>query len=620
MKLNAQGHLRMRPLSVHKSSQPLARHGSSYTPFLRASKHPMKLNTLQKQKLNSTPKPSNVATCKAAQEAESSKKKRLKTKTGQCSKIFDGSVSEAEHLEYHSSFKGFCIRCEFQKRRSVYDACALESDGRSWLSFSVRGGLWGLGCMVCAAYYASGRKIDGARFSKFAKFQVRPKCRFSAKWLIEQHHESESHRVASGTKRKRPFMSAAPPQPQPLACPNSCLVETPCLQSKEDAFLLKGNAPSPAEWTDAFSVLSENLSLRKGGRIAEKQNPTACAHNRKRKRYRQQLRVMAEYARRKIRKVLSQATSITLAFDESKYRKIVRFRADLPLGSSRWFGRLCRHVGSSGFSYSGVLGLLDCSKKHASDFEDDHAVTAVKQLDSFLTKFCTPLRRIPRRRRLQRLDCDEFLKAHVLKTVKVISADGASKERRAVFLAARDLFPNLLIVIRDPAHAIRIAIKALHCDDVFGEVWHELFDDRHALVPDLMNSRKWHNLLVAIQEDNIRALAVPGMPQPLAGVLRAVAFAKQRFESTAGPVGKIALMILPVATLLAYIASDRRHERDQRERATTLLRKLDTKFCLAIGVSADWGIICNWFLRLFDVLSWSSKLISHRLFFILSGQ
>ncbi len=28
---------------------------------------------------------------------------------------------------------------------------------------------------------------------------------------------------------------------------------------------------------------------------------------------------------------------------------------------------------------------------------------------------------------------------------------------------------------------------------------------------------------------------------------------------------------------------------------------MDTKFCIALGVSADWGIICNWFLRLFDV-------------------
>ena len=62
-------------------------------------------------------------------------------------------------------------------------------------------------------------------------------------------------------------------------------------------------------------------------------------------------------------------------------------------------------------------------------------------------------------------------------------------------------------------------------------------------------------------------------------------------------------MLLPVATLLAYIASDRRHDSDQRERATALLRKLDTKFCAAIGVSADWGIICTWFLRLFDVAS-----------------
>ena len=263
-------------------------------------------------------------------------------------------------------------------------------------------------------------------------------------------------------------------------------------------------------------------------------------------------------------------------------------------------------VSASGFCVSGVLGLLDCSKKHASCFEDDHAVTAVRQLDEFLTRFCSPLGKIVGRRGAQPLACDAELKAHVLKTVTSFSADGASKERRALFLAARDIFPNLLIVIRDPAHAIRIACKSLHCDDVFGEVWGELFNDRHALVPDLMNSDKWHNLLVAIQEENSHAVAVPGMPagaQPLAGVVRNLAFAKQRFDSTAGPVLKIALMLLPVATLLAHIASDRRHERDQRDRASALLRKFDAKFCLAVGVSADWGIVCNWFLRLFDVAS-----------------
>ncbi len=100
---------------------------------------------------------------------------------------------------------------------------------------------------------------------------------------------------------------------------------------------------------------------------------------------------MAEVLRRRIRVTLSQATSISLAVDECKYRKIIRFRADLPAATkscSHW-----RHVGASGLSVSGVIGVLDCSKKHAEDFDEDHAVTAVRQLDAFVTKNCNPLGR-----------------------------------------------------------------------------------------------------------------------------------------------------------------------------------------------------------------------------------
>ena len=96
--------------------------------------------------------------------------------------------------------------------------------------------------------------------------------------------------------------------------------------------------------------------------------------------------------RTKIRKVLGQATAICISLDECKHRKIIRFRADLPTAycaqpGSRW------RVGASGFSQAGVLGLLDCTKTELSDFEEDHAVIAVKKLDEFLTKFCTPLGR-----------------------------------------------------------------------------------------------------------------------------------------------------------------------------------------------------------------------------------
>ena len=69
-----------------------------------------------------------------------------------------------------------------------------------------------------------------------------------------------------------------------------------------------------------------------------------------------------------------------------------------------------------------------------------------------------------------------MLKAEIIKKVTCFAADGASKERRALALAVREVFPNVLIVIRDPAHAIRIASKSLHCDALFGEVWDELFD------------------------------------------------------------------------------------------------------------------------------------------------
>ena len=621
-KLTAQGDF----AKSRKSCQPLARQGSQCKPFSLKSNPMKKVNpTMSKRP---TPKLANAtqntqvfsgkrkiaeSACGlwrgAAPKKGKPTQKRATLDGGEWRRVFDGSVSETQHSEYHSGYKSFCIRCDVHKRQKVYEACAWHA-GSSWLARGVRRGLWGLGCTVCANYLASGRKNNGARFSKFAKFDVRPTSGFIARWAIEQHHSSESHRmaceakdrsemgaVARGAKRKQPSTSAVPPQP--LACPTSCPAERLYEVSAGDAALLKGNVPTAAEWKEGWAFLSETVSLRKGGRIFDKQNNNGTSVcNRTRKRYRQQLRVMAEVLRRRVRKVLSDATSISLALDECKYRKIVRYRADIPSGKKAEPGSTWRHVGASGFSHSGVLGLLDCSKKHASDFEEDHAVTAVRQLDSFLTKFCTPLGRITGRRGVQPLACDLALKTHVMKAVTCVSADGAAKERRAVFLAARDLFPNVLIVIRDPAHSIRIASKALHCDDLFGEVWRELFDGRHALVPDLMNSSKWHNLLVAIQEDNIAAVAMPRVTQPLASVMRNVAFAKQRFDSTAGPVAKIALMILPVATLLAYIASDRRHERCQRERATTLLRKLESRFCAAIGVSADWGIICNWFLDL----------------------
>ena len=224
----------------------------------------------------------------------------------------------------------------------------------------------------------------------------------------------------------------------------------------------------------------------------------------------------------------------------------------------------------------GVLGVVDCMHTSAADHEEDHAVKAVRKLDELITTFCSPLGPGG-----QLLAPDLSLKEHILKTVRALAADGAPEERRALARAVHQIFRNCKFLIRDPAHAIRIAVKnSLHADKCFDEVWSEMFDKRHALAPDIMYSDKWRDLLTNVQKDtSVTAVRVPtaarvGDQQPLALVFKCLAFAKQRFESTAVPVAKMALMLVPIAVLLAYIGSDMRHTKEQRDRALALLKRL----------------------------------------------
>ena len=60
-------------------------------------------------------------------------------------------------------------------------------------------------------------------------------------------------------------------------------------------------------------------------------------------------------------------------------------------------------------------------------------------------------------------------------------------------------------------------------------------------------------------------------------------------------------MRLPIAALLAMSSADQRRTHEDRERAeVSSLRKLQGKFCLALWLSVDLGIVCDACLRLFD--------------------
>ena len=295
---------------------------------------------------------------------------------------------------------------------------------------------------------------------------------------------------------------------------------------------------------------------------------------------------MAEDARATARKRLREATNITLAIDESKYRKVVRFRCDTPGPDA-----------DGNYVARGVLGILSCARESTEEFLEDHALVAVRRLDAFLLRFCTCFDS-----KGQPLAPDAVLKDHIIKHTTAFAADGGSAERRALFYAIRMVFAKCKLLIRDPAHALRIAYnKPLHADACFGEVWAELFDKEGALAPTITHSDKWNDLLINIQKDHQRTcVQVPLNGQPLALVFEHLKFAKQRFDSTAEPVAKMALMLVPIATLLAYMGSDERTDKKKRERSRALLQKLNARFCTALGLSADWGLVCKAFLRLFD--------------------
>ena len=165
--------------------------------------------------------------------------------------------------------RGFCLRNDVQQHRKLYEAWAFHN-GVPWLSGSeCRSGRqrWALGCILCAQYCSAGRMkrtcscYSDRRFSKFAKFNCHPSSRWGAKWLIEQHQESRSHRIAtqqrkaSGRRRKRRVDTpSTQPCAQTLSCPELSHSEASLDRATEDDALLKGNcllytSPSPRDAT-----------------------------------------------------------------------------------------------------------------------------------------------------------------------------------------------------------------------------------------------------------------------------------------------------------------------------------------------------------------------------------
>ena len=85
----------------------------------------------------------------------------------------------------------------------------------------------------------------------------------------------------------------------------------------------------------------------------------------------------------------------------------MRFKCDTPKGGTA----------------RGVLGIVEGYYASSREFEEDHAVVAARRLDEFTTRICTTLTKAG-----VVAPVDHALKEHILKRVRVLSADGARSD------------------------------------------------------------------------------------------------------------------------------------------------------------------------------------------------
>ena len=310
--------------------------------------------------------------------------------------------------------------------------------------------------------------------------------------------------------------------------------------------------------------------------------------------------IMAEAVRVQKRQWLKTAWSITLSMDDRKDYRIVRFKCDAPVGPSVMPGGVSPALpvapggvapAVSSLCRRGILAVLRNGGRKTVTLEqldDDKSRDMALSVVGAIESFCTDAGVL-----------DEALQRHILQSVRTFTADGSKVAQKAARILRDEHCRNMVLILRDPAHAVRIACRdPLHAEARFKEQLDRLFG-KHGLVPDVQYSDVWRLKLQTCQR---RVLETEGgQGGGLAHVMRHFSYAKQRFDSFAAPLRKYCCMVNAIALLLATVASDKRQQAATRARAATSLEAMTFEKLLAAGVSADYAEECADFIRQFDV-------------------
>ena len=300
--------------------------------------------------------------------------------------------------------------------------------------------------------------------------------------------------------------------------------------------------------------------------------------------------LMREVARERKRAGLRAASAICYLFDDRDAYCNFRFKANVPTESWNICGSSpTQEDALRACSVKGVMGVFPTYKDRAlDDFTEDYAMQVVSHVKDIIERFCTPLDDVP----------DMELAQKCFENARAVAIDGALL--KAARFLKEHLMPNLILVLRDGAHALRIACKEpLFRTDGFQLQQKRIFTDKHAVLKDIQFSNALKAKLEACQHLVVSAKGSQG--GGLTHVIRHFSCTPIRFESMCAPQRAYACVILAVALLLADVASDTREDAKKRQRAATALEAMTEDNLIRTGLAGDWGEVSMEALRSWDV-------------------
>ena len=450
--------------------------------------------------------------------------------------------------------KSLCIRCQWLRFHKTYKArlpLGPGFPGQSWIT--MRESSKGVGCKACE-WFAKLPVDTGASQEQDQSYALCPYVQFSLQTLkfpnIRRHAKSCHHKHAVSAYRGHLLDQAAGKADAALVAPS------------EDEFLAVWQGLGSSSTGSSAKIVKQ--SLRKSTTMEW------C---------------LWEALRDSERLALSQASTIALAMDERKGRLLVSFAACSGKGldvTTGFLGQL-QHQGMNS------VEVAACVRK------------AVRRL-------CTRRQPHPCMNRSRTKPTVVARAEHlILKRIEMITADGAANEQLALKLlhpmSARTSkvgvgkLPGLKLILRDKAHASRrLTERTFRSDPLLQQICDVVLFSKNSIAKLLCYSGDFADIFA----QEVRQQTREGSAAALIGEVKNLSFAKQRFDSTAKPLGRC-LWNLDALISTCHIILERRQPRSEPGKSCTrFIDLLSEEVVVLLGMLADASDECLLLTRFFD--------------------